>query len=57
MITLAPSPALLSDLWPARLPAGDTPERAAVFPVDLWVGWYSTTGSTSIYSICAHEVR
>lgn len=56
-IELDPSPALLSDLWPARLPAGDAPERAAVFPVDLWVGWYSTTGSTSIYSICAHEVR
>lgn len=56
-LDLDPTPALLSDLWPSRLLDGDSPERASVFPLDLWLGWYSTTGSSSIYTICAHEVR
>lgn len=56
-LELDPSPGLTSDQWPARAQDSDEPERCAVFPVDLWLGWYSTTGSSSIYTICAHEVR
>lgn len=42
---------------PARRPDGDDPEQSAVTVASLWVGWYSASGTSSIYSITAGEVR
>jgi len=51
------SPDAASQRCAARQPSGADPETALVAPVALWVGWRSASGSSSIYSITAGEVR
>lgn len=42
--------------WPARRGAPDD-EDAGVFPFDVWLGWYSASGSSAIYAVTVQEIR
>lgn len=47
----------LEQTLPARRPDAATAEETRSAAVDLWVGWYSASGTSSIYSITAGEIR
>lgn len=48
---------VLEQTIPARRPDTAGAEESRVAAVDLWVGWYSASGTSSIYSITAGEIR
>lgn len=53
-IDISPEP-INAASWPARRSAPDD-EDAGVYPFTLWLGWYSASGSSAIYSVTVQEI-
>lgn len=56
-LDLSPSRDLVPTPLTCRRPDGSAPEQSLVAQVNLWVGWYGTSGTNSLWTISAFEVR
>lgn len=56
-LDLSISNALAAQSMPCRRAPGDTPEHAIAAQYSLWVGWYGSSGTNSVWTISAYEVR
>ena len=56
-LDLSPSRELSPTPLQCRRPDGATPEQSSVAQVNLWVGWYGASGTNSLWTISAFEVR